>query len=168
MRVPLRAASEYAFDYRDIQASGPSLRQMWDDTVRHSAREHARFVLHKGDDPPFDTFLPSNRLLGQLHARIVPEQVSEAVRAGQPFTDRLRIRNDGGVTWKARGRRFGGQVTCGVKVCDLSGNVLREDLGRTPLAHDVPPGRKSIFRSPWQANWPRAATCCATTWSSKG
>ena len=33
-----------------------------------------------------------------------------------------------------------GQVTCGLKVCDARGEVLREDLGRTPLPHDVAPG----------------------------
>jgi hypothetical protein len=62
------------------------------------------------------------------------------VAAARPFTDRLRITNTGAVTWKARGRRFGGQVTCGLKVCDVEGNVLREDLGRTPLPRDVAPG----------------------------
>jgi hypothetical protein len=71
---------------------------------------------------------------------IVPTHVSATVRAGQSFTDRLRITNAGTVTWKARGRRFGGQVTCGLKVCDLQGAILREDLGRTPLPHDVAPG----------------------------
>ena len=44
------------------------------------------------------------------------------------------------MAWKARGRRFGGQTTVGLKVCDLQGNVLREDLGRTPLPRDVAPG----------------------------
>ncbi|MNC88490.1 hypothetical protein D3C83_43070 [compost metagenome] len=44
------------------------------------------------------------------------------------------------MTWKARGRRFGGQVTCGLKVFDAQGDIVREDLGRTPLPHDVPPG----------------------------
>jgi hypothetical protein len=44
------------------------------------------------------------------------------------------------VTWPARGRRFGGQTTLGVKICNEHGEVLREDLGRTPLSHDVAPG----------------------------
>jgi hypothetical protein len=44
--------------------------------------------------------------------------------------------------WKARGRRFGGQVTVGLKVCDARGDVLREDLGRTPLQRDVAPGEE--------------------------
>jgi hypothetical protein len=33
-------------------------------------------------------------------------------------------------------------VTCGLKVCDADGAVLREDLGRTPLPHDVGPGEE--------------------------
>ena len=65
------------------------------------------------------------------------------VRAGQPFTDRVRISNSGTVTWKARGRRFGGQVTLGLKVWDGNGVILREDLGRTSLAHDVAPGEET-------------------------
>jgi hypothetical protein len=65
--------------------------------------------------------------------------VVPATRSGEPFTDRLLVRNTGTVTWKARGRRFGGQVTCGVRICSPNGEVLREDLGRTPIPFDVRP-----------------------------
>lgn len=140
--VPLRSPGTYTFDYLASDADGPALRQMWDDTMRHSAGEHARFVLHKGDDPPADTLVPAHRLSGRLGAEITALQTAPAVAAGQPFTDRLRILNTGAVTWKARGRRFGGQVTCGLKICDARGDVLREDLGRTPLPHDVAPGQQ--------------------------
>jgi SAM-dependent methyltransferase len=138
--VPLRSSAAYVFDYAATDADGPALRQMWDDTLRHSPAEHARFVLHKGDDPPADTLLPAHQLVGRLSARIDLEQPSPTVRATEPFTDRLRITNLGSVTWKARGRRFGGQVTCGLKICTADGEVIREDLGRTPLPHDVGPG----------------------------
>ncbi len=138
--VPLRSSAAYVFEYAATPADALPLRQMWDETLRLGPGEHARFVLHKGDDPPADTFLPAHRLVGRLAARIVPEQVSAVVGAGQAFTDRLRITNTGSVTWKAQGRRFGGQVTCGLKVCDARGDVLREDLGRTPLPRDVAPG----------------------------
>lgn len=140
--VPLRSASAYAFDYSATAADEQPLYAIWDETLRLSPGEHARFVLHKGEDPPLDTLLPSPRLVGRLDARIVPERVSAVVRAGESFTDRLRITNAGTVTWKAKGRRFGGQVTCGVKVCEERGQVLREDLGRTPLPRDVPPGEE--------------------------
>jgi SAM-dependent methyltransferase len=143
--VPLRAVSTYAFDYLAGEADGSALRQMWDDTLRHSPREHARFILHKGDEPPLDTLSPSNRLVGQLDARIEAEGVSDAVSAGDFFTDRLRVTNAGGVIWRARGRRFGGQVTLGLKVCDERDEVLREDLGRTPLPHDVAPGESVVL-----------------------
>ena len=138
--VPLRSSGAYVFDYHASEADGSVLRQMWDETLRTSPGEHARFVLHKGDDPPSDTLLPAHRLVGRLNARIVPEQVTESVTVGEPFTDRLWITNTGTVAWKARGRRFGGQVTCGLKICDAQGEVLREDLGRTPLDRDVAPG----------------------------
>jgi hypothetical protein len=97
-------------------------------------------VLHKGDDPPADTLLPAHQLVGRLKAEIVVERSSPVVRSGEPFTDHLRIRNTGTVTWRARGRRFGGQVTCGLKIYTADGEVLREDLGRTALPHDIPPG----------------------------
>ena len=115
---------------------------MWEDTQRHGASEHARFVLDKGGDPPADTHLPAHQLVGRLDALIAPEHTSAVVRAGEAFTDRLRITNTGGVTWKARGRRFGGQVTCGLKICDDRNEILREDLGRTQLSFDVAPGRE--------------------------
>ena len=140
--VPLRSSAAYVFEYASTPADALPLRQMWDETVRVGPGEHARFVLHKGDDPPADTLLPAHLLIGRLAARIVPEQVSAVVGAGQAFTDRLRITNTGSVTWKAQGRRFGGQVTCGLKVRDARGDVFREDLGRTPLSRDVAPGEE--------------------------
>ena len=138
--VPLRSSAAYAFDYAATPADCLALEQMWSETVRLCPREHARFVLLKGDGPPADTLLPAHQLVGRLGARIVPQRTSATVHAGLPFTDRLRVTNLGTVTWKARGRRFGGQVTVGLKVCDAQGAVLREDLGRTPLPRDVAPG----------------------------
>jgi SAM-dependent methyltransferase len=140
--VPLRSSAAYAFEYAAAPADDVALEQMWKTTLRLSPGEHARFVLHKGDDLPSDTLLPAHHLVGRLDARIVVERGSAVVHAGQPFTDRLRITNAGSVTWKARGRRFGGQVTCGLKVCTEDGRVLREDLGRTPLPRDVAPGEE--------------------------
>ena len=138
--VPLRSSAAYVFEYAGAAADTLSLQQMWDETLHLSPAEHARFVLDKGGDLPADTFLPPHRLVGWLDARINVGHVSGVVRAGQPFTDRLVITNLGSVTWKARGRRFGGQVTCGLKVCNAEDQVLREDLGRTPLPHDVASG----------------------------
>ena len=140
--VPLRSTAAYVFEYRATPDDAVPLRDMWDETLRLGPGEHARFALHKGDDPPADTFLPAHQLIGRLAARIVPLQVSATIGAGEAFTDRLRIANVGTVTWKAHGRRFGGQVTCGLKICDAQGDVLREDLGRTPLARDVCPGEE--------------------------
>jgi SAM-dependent methyltransferase len=140
--VPLRSSDMYVFDYAATQADGVILQQMWEETLRHSPGEKARFVLHKGDNPPADTLLPAHQLVGRLGARIVLERVLPIAHAGRPFTDRLRIMNAGSVTWKAQGRRFGGQTTVGLKVCDERGDVLREDLGRTPLPRDVAPGEE--------------------------
>jgi len=141
--VPLRSSAAYVFEYGGGPSDTVRLQQMWDESLRCCPAEHARFVLHKGDDPPADTFLPAHQLVGRLRARIVPERTVAMVRAGQLFTDRVRISNSGTVTWKARGRRFGGQVTLGLKVWDGNGVILREDLGRTSLAHDVGPGEET-------------------------
>ncbi len=137
--VPLRSSPAYMFEYTGTSADEAPLRRMWDETLRLSPGEHARFVLTKGDDPPADTLLPADQLIGRLQARIVLESATATVRAGQAFTDRLRVANAGSVTWKARGRRFGGQVTCGLKVSHARGDVIREDLGRTALPQDVAP-----------------------------
>jgi len=141
--VPLRSSAAYVFDYAGTPADELRIKQLWDETLRLSSGEHARFILDKGDASPSDTRLPAHQLVGRLQARIVVEHASPIVVAGQAFTDRLQIRNAGSVTWKARGRRFGGQVTCGLKVCTAHGEVLREDLGRTPLPSDVAPGEQS-------------------------
>src|SRR6185503_6185918 len=53
--VPLRSTAAYVLDFAAGPADGPRLRQMWDETLSHSADEHARFVLYKGDAPPEDT-----------------------------------------------------------------------------------------------------------------
>jgi SAM-dependent methyltransferase len=138
--VPLRSSAAYVFDYMASTPDRALLREMWDQTLRLSPREHARFVLDKGDAPEPTTHLPAHELNGRLSAQLTLESATEIVRAGEPFTDRLRIANTGNVTWTAQGRRFGGQVTLGLKVCDSHGGVLREDLGRTSLPHDVSPG----------------------------
>jgi SAM-dependent methyltransferase len=138
--VPLRSSAAYVFEYAGGPSDSVRLQEMWDESLRCCPAEHARFVLHKGDDPPADTFLPAHQLGGRLRALIVPEQTSAIVQAGQPLTGRVRVTNAGSVTWKARGRRFGGQVTLGLKVCNTGREILREDLGRTPLPHDVAPG----------------------------
>jgi SAM-dependent methyltransferase len=141
MRVaPLRSAGTYSFDYTGSSEDAAALTRIWNDTVIHGPGEHARFVLYKGGEPPADTWLPAHQLGGRLAARITPLGHVLSVPAHHPFTSRLRIENQGRVTWKARGRRFGGQVTCGLKVCSPDGVVIREDVGRTPLTKDVAPG----------------------------
>jgi SAM-dependent methyltransferase len=140
--VPLRSSAAYVFDYAGQPSDERPMQQMWADTLRCYSVEHARFVLHKGDDPPADSFLPAHQLGGRLRAHIVPERSSAIASAGEAFRVRVRVTNTGTVTWKARGRRFGGQVTLGLKVCNPEGQILREDLGRTPLPSDVAPGQE--------------------------
>ena len=137
--VPLRSSGLYTFDYSASAQDEQALHEIWEDTLKHTQKEHARFVLHKGGERPADTLLPAAELTGRLAADIVLLHTAPEVRAGAAFVDRLRVKNTGSVTWRARGRRFGGQTTVGLKVCDERGNVLREDLARTPLPRDVAP-----------------------------
>ena len=81
--VPLRSSAAYVFEYAATPVDALPLRQMWDETLRLGPAEHARFALHKGDDPPADTLLPADKLIGRLSARIVPEDVSAFVGAGE-------------------------------------------------------------------------------------
>lgn len=143
--VPLRSAGTYPMTYTASTTDDEALQRLWDDTLRHTPREHARFCLHKGDEPPADTFLPPARLGGRLAAALVLDTFTATAKAGESFRDRLTITNTGSVTWKARGRRFGGQVTCGLKIYSPAGQLLREDLGRTGLEADVPPGASVVL-----------------------
>ena len=143
--VPLRGPGTYAIDYDASPATRGLLDDKWAETLRHSPAEYARFVLHKSDtsgEPPADTLLPPQFLGGRLRADIAAPASAITARSGDRVVDRLRVRNIGGVTWKARGRRFGGQVTCGLKVFDEAGTLVRDDLARTPLPHDVVPGEE--------------------------
>ena len=116
---------------------------MWEETLRLGPGQHTPFVLHKGDNTTSRrascrrTSSSDGSELGLFQTGF-----SDGSLWGSQSRIRLRIRNTGSVTWKARGRRFGGQVTLGLKVCDARDEVLREDLGRTPLAWrvDVAPG----------------------------
>jgi len=143
--VPLRGSSAYVMDYTATPTDEAPFRRMWDDTLRFSPGENARFVLEKGHERPQDTFLPPPQLVGRLKAGIALEKIQVLVRTGESFIDTLRISNTGSVAWKARGRRFGGQVTCGLKICDADDEVVREDLGRTPLPRDVAPGEEVVI-----------------------
>jgi SAM-dependent methyltransferase len=137
--VPLRASATYAIDYDASPDSSGAFDDKWKETLRHAPAEHARFALYKGDPPPDDTLLPPTLLAGRLKAAIVLSDGELTGRAGGEVRQRLRVTNSGTVTWKARGRRFGGQVTCGLKVFAEDGRCVREDLGRTPLPKDVGP-----------------------------
>jgi SAM-dependent methyltransferase len=138
--IPLRSAGAYTFDFTGSAHDGPAMRLLWEETLHHAASEHSRFLLHKGDDRPQDTLLPAPHLVGKLRASIVIEEAQAAAPTGQSVRDLLRITNTGTVTWRASGRRFGGQVTCGLKLLDANGVLLREDLGRTPIPRDIAPG----------------------------
>jgi hypothetical protein len=138
--VPLRAARAYAVDYSGTDEDVHPLSRMWDDTLQLGPKEYARFVLQKGETAPPDTLLPADRLVGRIKARIDVRSGPGHVSAGTPVRLALLVRNAGSVTWRARGRRFGGQVSLGIQLCDPEGTVLRDDLGRTPLPRDVAPG----------------------------
>ncbi len=62
------------------------------------------------------------------------------VASGQEIAFRALVRNSGDTLWLSAPREFGGHVTFGVKLCLPDGRMLADNLGRTPLDHDVSPG----------------------------
>ena len=141
--VPLLDATNYLFEYTAGPSDHEALRAMWSETLLLGPRARARFVLEKGPERPLDSYMPPPMLFNHLlRAQIVIVQGQEHVPAGQDFADQIVVRNSGDVIWRARGRGYGGEVTAGVKVCSEDGTVLRDDLGRTPLPHDMAPGEE--------------------------
>ena len=140
--VPLRSPDTYLFEYAAAPGDEEHLHRIWTDTLRHSSREHARFVLRKGETPLADSLLPAAQLSGRLRAEIIVDEACQSIQQGHSFTVPITVVNTGTVIWRARGRRFGGQVTCALKVCRTDGEVLREDLGRTPIPRDIAPGEQ--------------------------
>lgn len=144
--VPLRSARAYALEYHATRDDVRALEGLWQDTLQRAPAEHARFALHKGDDPCPDTLLPADRLVGRLRADITADTGAIAVPQGRTISERVTVTNTGSVTWRSKGRRFGGQVTLGVQICDRAGTVLRDDLGRTPLPGDLAPGASATLQ----------------------
>lgn len=140
--IPLRDAAEYAFDFAAGPADRPALERMWRDTLVLGPAEHARFMLEKAPGRAPDSCLPPAQLVRHLRARITIVGAPDRVRKGDVVVIGLRVANEGAVIWRAKGRRFGGQVTCGLKLCTEADAVIRDDLGRTPLPSDVGPGEE--------------------------
>ena len=142
--VPLRSSGMH------LRLHGVAGRRLprssgWDDTLRLSPGEHSRFVLHKGDDRR-STRSCRQKLFGRLGARITVESTASRVAAGQPFSDRVRIANTGSVTWRAHGRRFGGQVTCGLKVQAATATRCAGSRPHAAAARRRPGRRRSRWR----------------------
>ncbi len=144
--VPLMDPTNYLFEYTAGPADHDALRAMWGETLLLGPRARARFVLEKGPERPLDSCMPPPVLFNHLlRAQIVIAQSQERVPAGQDLIDRVVVRNSGDVIWRARGHGYGGEVNAGVKVCAEDGTVLRDDLGRTSLPHDMAPGEEACL-----------------------
>ena len=74
------------------------------------------------------------------------------LRPGERSELTLRVRNDGPVTWPARGERGMYQVNVGDRWLDREGLRVVNDLdGRTTLTADLPPGGEAELRLPVKA-----------------
>jgi|RhiMethySRZTD1v2_1073278.scaffolds.fasta_scaffold00780_20 SAM-dependent methyltransferase len=67
---------------------------------------------------------------------------SSAADASDRFRYKLRLRNAGSVTWRARSRS--GRVQVGVQLLDGARTVLNRDYSRVSLPHDVAPGAECL------------------------
>lgn len=73
-------------------------------------------------------------------AEITLVQTCAQAPANSELVDRIVVRNTSPFTWPAQGPLFGGGgIGVGVKVYQ-DGEFVRDDLGRTPLPHDIAPG----------------------------
>lgn len=149
--VPLRDAPYYFVEYTAAPEDLPALQRLWSDTLVCGPRERSRFVLEKGNARPVDSLMPPAVVLSRsLQAQISLLHHLEHVSPGTAFRERLQIANTGEVIWRAQGKGFGGQVSCGVKLCTPGGQVLRDDI-RVPLPRDVAPGEDIVLEVPLQA-----------------
>jgi len=78
-------------------------------------------------------------------ASIVVEGGAAGVFAGRLVSFRVRIRNTGAVTWRARDPRGVGHVTLGVQVLDAAQRLVTRDHHRVALPHDVARGQMVVL-----------------------
>jgi 4-amino-4-deoxy-L-arabinose transferase-like glycosyltransferase len=112
------------------------------------------YTLYSADAPPRPppAPLPDEALRAGLDLIEAPR----AVASGEKATVRVRVRNAGGVAWRAKER--GGQafqLSLGNHWLDPRGRVLVADDGRAPLLSDLGPGDVRAFDL--VVNAPRAA-----------
>ncbi len=146
--VPLVHPFRYEFEYSAGPADEEALRRMWD-LASESIREHSCFILEKGPTRPVDSAMPAAVLYSHLlRADIKVLQSTTYAPAGGLIRDRISVRNVGDVLWLARKSPFGGNVMAGVKVYSEEGALIREDLCRTFLPQDTPPGGEVLLEMP--------------------
>ena len=129
--------------YRRGQADTPFTRP--DQIARYLQQSHSVFVLIV----PGERVKTSSRP-NLLRASIMLNELPVHMYHGQEIQIRGTIHNTGDSLWLSSEREFGGFVTFGVKLCLPSGRLLAENLGRTRLAQDVPPGGKTWVHSSFQ------------------
>jgi SAM-dependent methyltransferase len=79
-------------------------------------------------------------------AAIAVEPGADRAPAGRPISFRVRLKNVGAATWRARDPRDVGHVTLGIQVLDAEQRLLARDHQRVALPHDVRP-RETIVLS---------------------
>src|SRR5262249_20889587 len=84
-------------------------------------------------------------------AQLTVLQDISQMKAGQPGSVRVRIRNMSGGVWAGREKDETHQVTLGNKWLDESGGIVINDDCRTPMPGDIAPGSEMELVLPIRA-----------------
>lgn len=115
-------------------------------------RSMSIFALEKeGERIPDSDLAPLAAQRCHLRAEITCQDHRGQVRAGEQWTERIRVKNTGDVLWLADYRPLGGHVRLGVSLCGENRYLIHKDMQQVFLPSDVPPGEEIELEVPLPA-----------------
>jgi hypothetical protein len=143
VRYPYLHPEVMGYPYPEESASVPAIVRRMVQVLPDWLRGLSLFALEKpGKEPPTSNLSPLQQVQHCLSAELTLLQYREEVPAGSDFVARVRALNTGDVIWLAAPRPYGGYVQLGIRLCNIHGRLLRDDLARGPLPRDVAPGEE--------------------------
>ncbi len=143
-RYPLPHPEALELSYPEEAGSAASVLQRLAPILPDWLRAISLFALEKeGRSSPSSNLAPWEQVRCRLQAAITLLGYRDQVLPGSHFTERVRVRNTGDVLWLAEPRPHQGWVRLGVKLCDVSGRLIRADLAYALLPRDLAPGEEA-------------------------
>jgi hypothetical protein len=96
-----------------------------------------------GPGSPASTAVPTPLPEGSYKAEITPINPPKTLKAGQPATLSVKVKNIGNGPWPAQGLGPKYKVDLGNHWFDSKGTEVAGDDGRTALPHDIKPGEEA-------------------------